>query len=150
MVFNFFFGLFASFDRLDVHSCGSACHLKHEPMWKHSGGKLMGPLPLTTTNEAQMSFDMVWFVSLLCFCIWLHSLLTRFEVVVVERQVRKINIQRQSWFSFSMLSSSKHQVLMARKIREKRFRSIRHVRKNIIRTYKPGGSYAMLRVYKQY
>ena len=70
MVFNLFFGLFASLDRLSVPTAEGPLPLqKYEPMWKHSGGKLMGPIPLTQNSTARFSFDFLWFVFLICLCI---------------------------------------------------------------------------------
>ena len=75
MVFNLFFGLFASLDRLSVPTAEGPLPLqKYEPMWKHSGGKLMGPIPLTQNSTARFSFDFFWFVFLFCLCIWFQFL----------------------------------------------------------------------------
>ena len=68
MVFNLFFGLFASLDRLSVPTAEDPLLLqKYEPMWKHSGGKLMGPIPLTQNSTARFSFDFIWFVFFVLF-----------------------------------------------------------------------------------
>ena len=95
MVFNLFFGLFASLDRLSVPTAeGPLLLQKYESLWKHSGGKLMGPIPLTQNSTARFSFDFLWFVFLFCLCIWLQFLLIRFCVVSVERRLCRICILR--------------------------------------------------------
>ena len=96
MVFDLFFGLFASLDRLSVPTAEwSASLQKYEPMWKHSGGKLMGPIPLTQRGTALVGFDLVWFVCLFWLCIWGQSLLIRFYVVSVEKRLFGICIRKQ-------------------------------------------------------
>ena len=126
-----FLGLFASLDRLSVPTAEGPLPLqKYEPMWKHSGGKLMGPIPLTPNSTAPFSFDFVWFVFVFCLCVWIQSLLIRIYVVSVERRLCRIRILRHFLFSYSKFSSTRHCVLAAVRIRKRRFKGIRHVRQS--------------------